>query len=205
VPGGLNVLLFDFRGHGESGGQITGYGALEKEDVLAAVKWVRDCHPARSERVVGVGISTGAVALLEAAVDPSPEGNVISAIATYAAYDDFHTLITDATQFYFRAPMPALIEWLGLPIASVHAGVDLKGISPQRTISQLWPRPILFIHSEMDEIIPIERGRALYDAATLPKYYVWFPKGTHNEMIDDETAARIILEFFRAAGPVPVI
>jgi fermentation-respiration switch protein FrsA (DUF1100 family) len=205
VPGGLNVLLFDFRGHGESGGQLTGYGALEKEDVLAAVKWVRECHPAQSEKVVGVGISTGAVALLDAAVDPSAEGSAIGAIATYAAYDDFHKLITDATEFYFRPPMPKLVEWLGLPFASVHAGVDLKQIAPERTISRLWPRPVLFIHGEQDEIIPIERGRALYEAATLPKYYVWFPKGTHNDILNDEAAARIVLEFFRVAGAVPVI
>jgi alpha/beta superfamily hydrolase len=205
VPAGFNVLIFDFRAHGESGGQVTGYGGLEKQDVLAAVQWVRQTHPKESEKIVGVGASLGAVALLSAATDNSDEGRAISAVAAYGAYDDFHELLSDATQILFRPPMPSLIEYVGLPIASLHAGVDLKHIAPKETIAQLWPRPVLFIHGERDEIIPIERGQALHESATQPKYYVWFPRGSHNEILSDETAAWIVLEFFKTAAPVPVI
>ena len=50
VPGGYNVLAFDFRAHGESGGQLTSFGAMEKLDVLAAVQWVRETHPSNRSR-----------------------------------------------------------------------------------------------------------------------------------------------------------
>src|SRR5688572_29761550 len=34
VPGGYNVLAFDFRAHGMSGGQLSSFGDLERRDVL---------------------------------------------------------------------------------------------------------------------------------------------------------------------------
>ena len=84
VPGGYNCLVLDFRAHGESGGQITTFGALEKRDVLAAVRWLKANHPSQSQRIVGVGASTGAAALISAAADDSPDGRSIAAIASYA-------------------------------------------------------------------------------------------------------------------------
>jgi fermentation-respiration switch protein FrsA (DUF1100 family) len=205
VPGGFNVLAFDFRAHGESGGQITGYGALEKQDVLAAVKWVRDAHPEQSERIFGVGASMGAVALLAAAADDSPEGRSIRAIATYAAYDNLPKLVHDLAGDHFRPPLGWLVEKLGMPIASAHAGVNLSSWAPDQFISQVWPRPVLFIHGEQDEIISFERGQALFDAAPQPKYHVWYPEGSHNDIVSNESAARIVLEFLKMAAPLPVI
>ncbi len=45
VRRGFNVLLFDFRGHGQSEGNLITYGDRERLDVLAAVRWLRQEHP----------------------------------------------------------------------------------------------------------------------------------------------------------------
>ena len=205
VPGGFNVLAFDFRAHGESGGQLTGYGALESRDVLGAVRWIRQRHSDRAEKIFGVGASMGAVALIGAAADRSPEGQAIDAVATYAAYDDLSALTRDVAALYFRESLGWLLENLALPVASVHAGADLARFRPAERVSGLWPRPILFIHGHHDEIIPFERGQALRDAASPPRYHLWFPQGSHNDIVTDEPAARVVLEFFRQAQPLPMI
>jgi hypothetical protein len=49
VPAGYNVLVFDFRAHGESAGQTITYGDLERRDVLGAVRWIRAAHAGQSE------------------------------------------------------------------------------------------------------------------------------------------------------------
>ena len=75
LDNGYNVLTFDFRGHGQSDGQIITFGDHERRDVLQRlVRWLRNSKPAACRRIVAVGIDTGAAALLAAAAEPSPEG-----------------------------------------------------------------------------------------------------------------------------------
>ncbi|HXA33350.1 MAG TPA: alpha/beta hydrolase [Acidimicrobiales bacterium] len=56
---GFDVIAYDSRGHGQSGGQCT-LGDLERHDVAAVVEWART----RNRRVVLVGASMGAVGVL---------------------------------------------------------------------------------------------------------------------------------------------
>jgi fermentation-respiration switch protein FrsA (DUF1100 family) len=147
----------------------------------------------------------GAVALIAAAADDSPEGRAISAVATYAAYDDLDALTHDITHEFFRPPLAALLQHVGLPAASLHAGVNLASWAPKDLVGKVWPRPILFIHGELDEIIPFDRGRSLFDAASQPKYHAWFAEGDHNDIVTNDLAAEMVYEFFRTASPIPVI
>lgn len=205
VPGGFNVLAFDFRAHGESGGQLTTFGAHEKHDVLGAVRWVRENRPEESQKIFGVGASMGAAALIAAAADGGADGQAIAAVATYAGYDDVARLARDVTTEWFEQPLRFLLERVAVPVASAHAGADLAAFAPGRDACNLWPRPILVIHGQHDQIIPFARGQALYDAASHPRYRLWYEKGTHNDIVSDESAAGIVLEFFRTAAPLPVI
>jgi pimeloyl-ACP methyl ester carboxylesterase len=69
----LDVLSYDARGHGESGGLCT-LGDLERNDVAAAVAHARNSHP----RVALVGASMGAIAAMAyAATDPGLAGVVV--------------------------------------------------------------------------------------------------------------------------------
>jgi alpha-beta hydrolase superfamily lysophospholipase len=205
VPAGFNVLLFDFRAHGESAGQLATYGALEKSDVLGAVRWIRQNHAAQAEKIFGVGASMGGAALLSAAADPSDEGRAIAAVAAYACYDDLRLLAADTAAHYFAWPLDKLLLNLSLPLASLHSGADLIHYVPAADAHDLWPRPFLLIQSENDEIIDYQRGVHLLDAASPPKYRVFYPEATHAELLNNDAAARLVVEFFRTARTQPVI
>jgi pimeloyl-ACP methyl ester carboxylesterase len=70
---GFDVVTYDARGHGGSGGEST-LGDHEEHDVAAAVSLARE----RAERVVVVGASMGAIATLRyVAADPTVAGAVI--------------------------------------------------------------------------------------------------------------------------------
>lgn len=60
---GYNVLIFDFRGHGESEGHTCSVGIYEKWDVMAAYDYLKK----RGDQIYGVGYSMGATALLNCA------------------------------------------------------------------------------------------------------------------------------------------
>ena len=55
VDRGYNILVFDFRGHGQSGGNFISYGIRERFDVLAAISWIRANHQPESQRLFPVG------------------------------------------------------------------------------------------------------------------------------------------------------
>lgn len=42
--------------------------------------------------------------------------------------------------------------------------------------------PILIIHGEADEVIPFAHGQALYEAAHSPKFHLWIPGASHNNI-----------------------
>ena len=106
VPYGYNVLIFDFRAHGESGGQLTSFGDLERRDVLgrrsldSGASSIQQAH-----HIYGVGASMGAAALIAAAADPSPEGKAIDAIAAYGRYDSMHAEMQYVASERFIAPL----------------------------------------------------------------------------------------------------
>jgi pimeloyl-ACP methyl ester carboxylesterase len=66
---GFTVLLFDFRGHGESGGARSTLGLLEKRDVAGAVAYLRDLGGIDGDRIGLYGVGMGAHAAVLAAAD----------------------------------------------------------------------------------------------------------------------------------------
>lgn len=205
VPAGYNVLAFDFRAHGQSGGQLTSFGDLERRDVLGAVRWLLANKPQESQRIVGVGASMGAAALVAAAADPSDEGQSIEAIALYGTFDDLGKLSRDIGRERFIPPMNWFVPQLAVPFASVQVGADLGRFRPAEMVTRVWPRPIMVIHGMRDSIIPFDRGERLFRESMQPKAHLWLPDADHNQVVEDEDAARAVLDFFQTARAVQVI
>jgi pimeloyl-ACP methyl ester carboxylesterase len=68
VHAGYNVLAFDFRAHGQSGGSYTTVGLDEVEDVRAALGWLASAPPGSDPSEVALmGWSMGAATALNAA------------------------------------------------------------------------------------------------------------------------------------------
>jgi fermentation-respiration switch protein FrsA (DUF1100 family) len=201
---GFNVLIFDFRAHGESGGQLATFGDRERRDVLGAVRWLRANHADAARQIFGVGASQGAAALIAAAADDSDEGRAIEALAVYGTYDSLPSLTRSVSQKYFFPPLRQLLIHVGLPVASAQTGSNLTAFAPAQLVADVWPRPILIIHGRRDEIISFDHGESLYEHAYQPKYSLWLD-GDHNEIVGSEAAGRVVVEFFKVAEPVPVI
>jgi pimeloyl-ACP methyl ester carboxylesterase len=203
VPAGYNALAFDFRAHGESTGQFTSLGDLERRDVLGAVHWLRQHQPEEAQKIVGVGHGTGAAALIAAAVDPSSDGQAIQAVAVYDTFDDFDALSREFVDDRLLAPMNWIARYVGMPLASAHAGTNLADFRPAELVHDLWPRPIMVIHAVRDDAIDLDHGRSLFDSAFFPKRSLWMPWDDQHRVILNEDAASEVYEFFETARPLP--
>lgn len=198
---GIGVLAIDFRAHGESSGQLCSFGYREKNDVLGAVAWLKGEHPTGSQRVVGVGASLGGAALLAAAAaDPRIDG--VAVLSTYASLPDE---LNDVTRRNFVPPFGWLVRYFGLPLASLHVGVDLHDIRPIDDVRKLWPRPVLIVHGTDDEIIPFVQGQRIFDAAPIGRSSFWVQHGSHNGILDDRNVIDRVVGFIRSAKASPLV
>ncbi len=205
APSGYNVLLFDFRAHGASDGQIVSFGDHERRDVLGAVQWLQRTHRAQSAKIYGIGIQTGGAALIAAAADPSPAGQAINAIAVYGCFDDLPSLTHDLCNDRFPPPFNWLFSHVGLALADIQSGANLTSFSPARLINNVWPRPVFIVSGSRDDNFPMESGRFLFEDAAEPKTCRWVNGATTGDLINDPETSRAVSKFFSTARPLPVI
>lgn len=169
-----NVLMFDLRGHGDSGGHTVTMGYREKDDVLAAVAWARRERPDQARQVIGMGISLGAASLAEATARAEPP---LDAVILDTCFTSTREMTHSAVGAFPRGMHPWLLT-LGLPLADWHAGCAMMDVCPEASIAQL-RSPVLFLHSKGDPIIPSEHSLRLYEKACEPKRLVVFELPGH--------------------------
>ncbi|AOM82428.1 alpha/beta hydrolase [Salisediminibacterium beveridgei] len=165
---GHRVLMFDFRNAGESEGDLTSIGILERYDVLGAVDYMTTHF---EEPLLLYGVSMGASASLSAA----------------ALTDEVDGVIADSPfsdlERYLKANLPV---WTGLPAIPFTSltmtliphlvGIEPAELSPIRDLEAIHPRPVLFIHGDEDDYIPhtesIQMVETYEDA-----FELWIPEG----------------------------
>ncbi|MDB5291637.1 MAG: alpha/beta hydrolase [Phycisphaerales bacterium] len=203
VPNGYNVLAFDFRGHGESGGQFTTFGDLERRDVLGAVRWVRANHAAQARKIFGLGESMGAAALISAAADGGPEGQAIDAVAVFAPFDRLTDLFQGMADDHFAPSAGWLARHVALPAAGWELGADLVDFAPGRDVQSLWPRPLLVISAGENDSPVSGRTLDLFDDALQPKYLLQIDKGGREAvMFGSKRASTAVRVFFGGARQI---
>ncbi len=171
---GWNSLIFHYRGCWGSGGRYV-LGTIP-DDVRAALDdlssgrypWV---DPAR---LVLIGHSLGGwAAVLAGAADPHAR-----AVAVYGAVSDPRTLPLGA-----EAAAAEFTPWLhGFTpedFQSQWGALDAP-YSPVEQVARLAPRPLLILHGEADQDIPVVQARGLFERAGQPRELLIHPEANHS-------------------------
>jgi pimeloyl-ACP methyl ester carboxylesterase len=187
---GYNVLLFDTRACGRSGGAAVGLGATEPRDISLAVELARDQFGTTRVAVLGISLGAGA-AILAAANDPR-----ISAVVADSAWTD-QDLQLSRLSFLPLGPLRVPLPPYGIAAVNAIVGADVTKARPVDRVARIAPRPILLIHSADDDnaTTPVEGARQLLAAAGEPKELWIAPRGGHVGAINafpDEYRARVL-------------
>jgi len=158
---GFNVLAYDSRDTGSSGGQDITLGFFEKTDLDNVVKWVKWVNP---DAVIGVhGESLGAVtALLQAELDQSKKD--VNFYVVDCPYSDLWELMNIKLSGDLRPnfqPAAAFILFYANIVALEKSHFSLYAVSPITVISDI-KTPIMFIHGSNDTFIPASMSLELY-------------------------------------------
>ena len=159
---GCNILMPDARAHGESGGQYTGFGYLEQNDLTVWLNWAEEKWGEQTFVIWGVG--TGAnTALYAANSDLLPDN--VALIVAESPYASLHELAKYAMWETFEVPsFPFLypIEWA---LAASDAGYTVKDLELAATLAAgSADVPVLFLQSEGDGYVLPDWSRGVYDA-----------------------------------------
>ncbi|CAM3394231.1 alpha/beta hydrolase [Stackebrandtia soli] len=166
-----DVLAFDFRGHGASGGVST-VGDKEVHDVAAAVAVAR-----RSgyRRIRLVGFSMGAAVVIR-------YGGLFGGVDAIAAVSGPATWFykgTTVMRWLHRAIDNRTGRWtsrLALRTRIDPQGWPTKPMPPWEAASRVAPIPLLVVHGTADRFFPRRHAYALYEAAADPKQ-LWIEPG----------------------------
>ncbi len=162
---GYNVLLFDYRGFGQSAGAPTLDGVVE--DACAALAYLRTRRDVDADRLAVYGHSLGgATALRMLALDRA--GVRIAIIeSAFASYRD---IAGDALR-------SNLLLTLLRPLALTLPASDKDPIASLARIDIA----LVFVHGDADRVVPIAHGKRLFAAANEPKEWLAVAGADHME------------------------
>lgn len=169
---GFNLFLFDFRGHGGSGGRTTSFGLTEQRDLEGALAFLGQQPeiPAAPYGIYGISMG-GAVALMVAGKDER-----LGAIAVDSSYTDLDASIArhQALLYPFLPRLPFL--WFIRCTYRLRFGVWPSRVSPQRSAARLGHRPLLIIAGAEDARMPPEEAQQIQAGASGPSE-LWLIEG----------------------------
>lgn len=178
---GYNVLVFDYRGYGQSRGKPEPKGVFE--DAIAALDYLRARTDIDTNRLFVFGQSLGGMIAI-ASAGASPQG--VRAVLAEAPFHSYSTLADDRTPGEGQLVDPAYC-------ATTH-------------VAKLSPIPLLLIHGTNDKVVPYSHSEMLLAEAGEPKRLETIANGDHIDAMTERHGTKyqeMMVEFFESAIQQP--
>ena len=185
-PQGFHVLLFDYRGYGNSTGHpnLEGVGV----DAEAALRALRARPEVDPDAIVVFGQSLGGSIALTA-VERLQDEIPIRALVIDSAFSSYRQIARDK-----------LAEvWLTWPLQWPLSFLFPDSPDPAASLSRLRVPSVLLVQGEADRVVPIEHGRRLYAVAPEGTLFWSVPGARHIGVFAEEQWRRRLVEHLEEA------
>lgn len=175
---GFNVLIYDSRYHGSSGGSNISLGYFEKYDLNNCVQWVKSQNPGGTIGIHGESMGA-ATALLHSQMNIRKRD--VSFYVVDCPFSDLPELFTEKLtgemKNHGKLIADAVVFYSSL-VALYKSGFSLYSISPKKAIKDV-ETPIMFVHGANDDFIPPTMSLDMYLEKKGPKYLYIAPNAGH--------------------------
>ena len=168
VASGFDVLAYDSRAHGVSGGEACTYGFYERRDLQRALDALG------ISRAMLLGVSLGGAVALAA----TPDDYRIIGVVAVATYSDLESIARDRAPFF--ASEGQIRQAFAL--AEREARFRVAEVSPVKAAARIHV-PVLLVHGAEDrETRPVHSER-VYAALAGPRRLLVVPGANHNDAL----------------------
>ena len=165
---GFDVVTYDSRAHGASGGDVCTYGFYEKHDLSRVIDQVD------SGAVVVMGTSLGAAVALQAAAE-EPR---IAAVVAAESFADLRTVASERAPWFFDH---AVVSH-AFALAEQRGGFRVDEVSPVAAASRIRV-PVFVIHGVDDVETPPEHARRIFGALAAGRRLRLVERAGHNQSL----------------------
>ena len=190
---GFAVFIFNFRGTGDSGGNLDILGWTR--DLKAVVDYLCTLPEVDRTRLSLLGFSGGvAVSIYVAAPDRR-----VSSVAACACPAEF-TFFTKGNEpqsliDHFRSI--GAIRDKDFPHSAEEWFNGFRLVSPIKYVAGIAPRPLLLVHGSKDELVDVSHAHRLYDKAGEPKQLV-IVNGARHKLRQNNRAMTIVIDWLKS-------
>lgn len=194
---GYSGLLFDFRRHGDSEGDLTTFGYYEWRDAQAALRHVVD-ERGEEGPVILWGVSMGAATALLTATE-EPEYDAVIAESSYYAASE--TLRSDLSRIFGLPTIP--FGFLTGTITELRVGIKIDSLDLGRAVAGLGETAVLLVGGSADRRMPLSNNERLFERIPGARKEIYVAEGaTHGDIweMDREAYAEKVLAFLEKSG-----
>jgi len=173
---GFNILVFDGRGHGNSGGRYVTYGFYEKRDADSVLKWLTEEKKVKPGLIGIAGESMGAaIALQVAASNPS-----VSAVWADSPFSSLRRIAEEYVRKVTHLPDVVLspVLWTTIKMANYRGKFDIELVNPLSVAASI-NCPVYMVHGTADQLISPEHSQHIFGALTGTKE-MWLVEGARH-------------------------
>lgn len=172
LKGGYNCFLINQRKAPPSEGKHTGFGVLEKKDLL---KWIEALNSLVPDgRIILYGVSMGGATVMQASeFELKNVVGIIEDCGYTSCWEEFRFMLKTVAHL----PAFPILNVINL-LCKIFLKFDLKSSDSRKAVAKT-SLPMLFVHGDADAFVPEDMSHECYEACQGKKQIIIFPKAAH--------------------------